>query len=169
MQQFRLSKSMYDAMVAHAREGFPNEVCGVIIGPAGELRELHRAHNSAPDPLYTYDFDSKDLLRVSNLADDAGWEFVAIYHSHPPFAEVFPSATDIAKAFHPDAVYIILAIGEVPPQVREQLRNPEKRAAVIRQFGDPQRLEPRMRAYRIIKADVFDRTGQAEELELVVI
>jgi proteasome lid subunit RPN8/RPN11 len=168
MQQFRLSKSMYDAMVAHACEGFPNEVCGVILGPIGELRELHRAHNSAPDPLYTYDFDPKDLLRLYELADDSGSEFTAIYHSHPPFAEVFPSATDIAKAFHPDAVYIILAIGTVPPQVREQLLNPEGRAAVIRQFGDPNFLEPRMRAYHIVKADVFDRTGQVEELELVV-
>src|SRR2546426_960579 len=118
MQQFRLSKSMYDAMVAHAREGFPNEVCGVILGPQGELRELHRARNSAPDPLYTYDFDPQDLLRLSQRADDAGWEFVAIYHSHPPFAEVFPSTTDIAKAFYPEAVYIILAIGSLPPQVR---------------------------------------------------
>ena len=35
-------------------------------------------------------------------------------------------------------------------------------------WGDPHLLEPRMRAYRIIKADVFDRTGQVEELELVV-
>ena len=168
MQKFSISKEMRDAMVAHAREGFPNEVCGVILGPKGELRELHRAHNSALDPLYTYDFDPKDLLHVSNLADDAGWEFVAIYHSHPPFAEAFPSATDIAKAFHPDAVYVILAIGTAPHQVREQLRNPEGRAAVIRQFGDPNFLEPRMRAYHIIKADVFDRTGQVEELELVV-
>lgn len=168
MQQFTLSRSMYEAMVAHAREGFPNEVCGVVLGPNGEMRELHRAHNSAADPLYTYDFDPKDLLRLYERADDAGWEFVSIYHSHPPFAEVFPSATDIAKAFHPDAVYVILAIGAVPPEVRERLRNREGREVEIRKLGDPAELQPRMRAYRINKADVFDRTGQVEELELVV-
>ena len=168
MEQFRLSQDMVDAMVAHAREGFPNEVCGVILGPRGEPREVHRAHNSADDPLYTYDFDPKDLLRLYELADDSDWEFAAIYHSHPPFAEVFPSATDIARAFHPDAVYIILAIGAVPPEMRERLRSRESRAAEIRALGDPGLLPPRMRAYRIVKADVFDRGGQVEELELIV-
>jgi proteasome lid subunit RPN8/RPN11 len=168
MQQFLLSKETYDAMVAHARAGFPNEVCGVILGPRGEPRELHRAHNAASDPLYTYDFDPKDLLRLYELADDAGWEFVVIYHSHPPFAEVFPSATDIARAFHPDAVYVIVAVGTVPTQVREQLRNRDGREALLRQWGDPNVLAPRMRAFRIVKADVFDRTGQVEELELIV-
>jgi proteasome lid subunit RPN8/RPN11 len=156
-------------MVSHAREGFPYEICGVILGPPGEMRELQRARNSAVDPLYTYDIDPKDLLRVHELADDSGWEFVAIYHSHPPFAEIYPSATDIAKAFHPDAIYIILAIGKVPAHMREQLRNPDTRAALIQHFGDTQHLEPRLRAYRIIKEDIFARSGQVEELEIVIV
>jgi proteasome lid subunit RPN8/RPN11 len=169
MQQITIPRSMYDAMVTHAREGFPNEICGVILGPPGEMRELHRARNSAADPLYTYDIDPKDLLRLYERADETGWDFVAIYHSHPPFAEVFPSATDIAKAFHPDAIYIILAIGRVPAQMREQLRNPEGRAALIRQFGDIEQLEPRLRAYRIIKEEVFARSGQVQEVEITVV
>jgi proteasome lid subunit RPN8/RPN11 len=159
---------MYDAMVAHAREGFPNEICGVIMGPPGEMREFHRAHNSASDPLYTYDMDSADLLRLNQLADDRDWEFVVIYHSHPPFAEVYPSATDIAKAFYPDAVYIILAIGRVPAHLREQLRDPGKRSAVVAQLGDPANMPPRMRAYRIIKDDLFSKEGRIEELAIKV-
>jgi proteasome lid subunit RPN8/RPN11 len=159
---------MVDAMVAHAREGFPNEICGVIIGPPGEMRELHRALNVAADPLYTYDMDGADLLRLNQLADDQGWELVCIYHSHPPFAEVYPSATDIAKAFYPDAIYIILAIGRIPQHFREQLRDPAGRAPVIAQMGDLAAMQPRMRAYRIVKEDIFSKEGRVEELEIIV-
>src|SRR5262249_13240317 len=159
---------IYDDMVAHAREGYPNEICGVVIGPPGEMRELHRARNVAADPLYTYDMDGADLLRLNQLADDQGWEFVCIYHSHPPFAEAYPSATDIAKAFYPDALYIILAIGRMPQHFREQLRARSKRDSVIAQMGDPAAMPPRMRAYRIVKEDLFSKDGRIEELEIAV-
>lgn len=156
-------------MVAHAREGFPNEICGMVVGPAGEMRELHRATNAAADPLYTYDIDPKDLLRLNELVDERGWEFSAIYHSHPPFAEVYPSATDIAKAFYPDAVYIILAIGQIPARYREQLRDPQRRTALQKELGDPQTMPPRMRAFRIHKQDVFDKVGVVEELQIEIV
>jgi proteasome lid subunit RPN8/RPN11 len=168
MQSVRIPKAICDSMIAHAREGFPNEVCGIIMGPPGEMREIHRAKNAAADPLYAYDIDGQDLLRLNELADDKNWDFVAIYHSHPPFAEVYPSATDIARAFYPDAVYIILAIGRVAAPFREQLRDPARRANALSQFGDPQTLPPRLRAYRIIKEDVFRKEGRVEELEVSI-
>lgn len=168
MQTLHIPRAIYDVMVTHARDGFPNEVCGVLIGPPGELREAHRAENAAADPLYTYDIDGRDLLRLNELADERGWEFSGIYHSHPPFAEVYPSATDIAKAFYPDAVYIILAIGQVPARFREQLRDPERRTALIQELGDPATLTPRMRAFNIVKEDWLSKEGRIEELQIAV-
>ena len=169
MRTIQIPRRIYDAMVAHARDGFPNEVCGIIVGPVGEMREAHRTRNAAADPLYTYDIEAHDLLRLNQLADDAGWEFVAIYHSHPPFAEVYPSATDIAKAFYPDTVYIILAIGHVSRDYREQLRDPQRRASVVSAWGDPQTMPPRMRAYRIVKDDWSSREGRVEELRVEIV
>ena len=122
MNTVRLPQHLFDFMLAHAREGFPDEVCGVILGPPGELREAHHAANAAADPLYTYDIAPQDLLRLNQLADEKGWEFVGIYHSHPPFAEAYPSASDIAKAFYPEAIYFILAIGRAPSPYRDRLR-----------------------------------------------
>ena len=168
MDTITIPHSIYDAMVAHAREGFPNEVCGVILGPPGEMREAQPAVNAASDPLYTYDIDGRDLLRLNQLADERGWEFVAIYHSHPPFAEVYPSATDIAKAFYPDAVYFILAIGRVDARFRERLRDPRQREALVRELGDPQDMPPRLRAFRIIKDDWSAKEGRVEELRVEV-
>ena len=168
MDTISIPRSIYDAMVAHAREGFPNEVCGVILGPPGQLREVHRAVNAASDPLYSYDIEGRDLLRLNGLADERDWEFVAIYHSHPPFAEVYPSATDIAKAYYPRAIYFILAIGRVEVHLRERLRDPAQRAGLRQTLGDPQSMPPRMRAYHITKADEFAKEGRVEELQISV-
>ncbi|MBI5879094.1 MAG: M67 family metallopeptidase [Chloroflexi bacterium] len=164
MDTVRIPRAFHAEMIAHAREGFPNEICGLIMGPHGELRELHRVRNAAIDPLYTYDMDPHELLRLNQRADDLGWEFTLIYHAHPPFAEAYPSATDVARAYYPDAVYVILAIGRAGTHLREQMRDPAQRAAVVAVLGDPQALEPRVRAYRIIKDDLFGKTGRIEEL-----
>ncbi|MBI3734653.1 MAG: M67 family metallopeptidase [Chloroflexi bacterium] len=169
MEPVRVPKNIYEAMVAHAREGFPNEVCGVILGPPWEMREAHRAANAAADPLYTYDMSPQDLFRLNRLAEDTGWEFVAIYHSHPPFAAIYPSATDIAKAFYPDAVYFILAIGQTPLGDREGLRDRQRRADWQSQLGDPRALAPRIRAYRILKDDLFGHEGRVEELQIEIV
>jgi len=163
-----IPRDFHAQMIAHARDGFPNEICGLVIGPRGEMRELHRLRNAAPDPLVTYDMDPHDLLRLNQHADDLGWEFTLIYHAHPPFAEAYPSATDVAKAFYPDAVYVIVAIGRAGPHAREQMRDPATRAAAVAALGDPQTLEPRLRAFRIIKDDLFDKTGRIEELQVEI-
>ncbi len=167
MDTIQIPRAIYDAMVAHARDGFPNEVCGVVLGANGELREVQRARNTAPDPLYTYDMDERELLRLYQREDE-GLTFSIIYHSHPPFAEVYPSATDIAKAFYPDAIYIILAIGQIDARFRERLRDPAQRASVQRELGDPQTMPPRVRAYRIIKDDVFAKEGRVDELHIEI-
>ena len=168
MQTVQIPRGMYDAMVAHAREGFPYEVCGVIVGPPGEMHEIHRVTNVASDPLYTYDMEPHELLRLNQLADGRGWEFVVIYHSHPPFAEVYPSVTDIAKAFYPDAIYVILAIGRVDASHRERLRDRQQRERLRGELGNPQIMPPRLRAYRIVKADIFGKVGQVEELKVEI-
>ncbi len=46
-----------------------------------------------------------------------GIELLAIYHSHPTSAPV-PSKTDLARAFWPDAVYLIVSLAAEEPVVR---------------------------------------------------
>ncbi len=38
--------------------------------------------------------------------EDAGLELLAIYHSHPR-GPATPSETDVARAFYPEAIYLI--------------------------------------------------------------
>ncbi len=97
-----------DAMHAHAVEGFPEEVCGVLFeGPDGQVvRRMQNVQNAlhAADPVANprdartaYQFDTGELLEVSRQGDAPGWRIVLFYHSHPQHGAYF-SDTDKARA-----------------------------------------------------------------------
>ena len=113
----RIEPAPWREMVSHARKTYPNECCGAMLGSIADgQKTVHLAfplENASEGQREShYELRPKDLLRADKEARDRKLDLIGIYHSHPPFAEVYPSATDIAKAFYPDAVYIILAIGQ---------------------------------------------------------
>jgi proteasome lid subunit RPN8/RPN11 len=110
----RLSRSIYEELVAHAREDAPNECCGLIGGSDGAAKTVYRARNVEASPL-RYNLDPKDQFRIMTEMDERGEELAAIYHSHTK-SPAYPSQTDINLAAYPDAVYLIvsLADGEEP-------------------------------------------------------
>lgn len=114
--RFDLDRAIHDAIVEHARSDFPYEVCGLLAGTGGELRKHYRIANAARSMTY-YSMDPKAMLRAFNEIDDAGWDLLAIYHSHT-HTEAFPSATDVELAFYPDAVYLIVSLQESTPVMR---------------------------------------------------
>ena len=95
-------------IIAHAREGWPDEVCGILSGKAGVVASLVRARNVAEDRRINYTVDPQTLLRQFDF-EDAGEELIAIYHSHPS-SPAYPSATDAQLATYPDAVYLICSL-----------------------------------------------------------
>jgi proteasome lid subunit RPN8/RPN11 len=108
----RISRELYDAMVAHALADAPNECCGVISSRDGEAVELHRIENTAHSPL-RYEMDSREQRRVMLAIDDADLDVGIIYHSHTRSAP-FPSQTDINLAFYPDSLYVIIGLASGP-------------------------------------------------------
>ena len=113
----RIPQELIDQMVTHAREDAPNECCGMVGGRDGEARTVHRTRNALASP-FSYDIDSKDLIRTYNEITDAGDDLVAIYHSHTRSAAQ-PSQTDINLAHYPDSVYIIVSLEDSEqPDVR---------------------------------------------------
>jgi proteasome lid subunit RPN8/RPN11 len=104
----RISRSLYDEMIAHAREDAPNECCGMIAAQDGRAVQLYRA---------VYEVDPQDQYRIEMAIEDAGMELGAIYHSHTR-SEPYPSQTDINLAFHPDALYVIVGLNGSEPDVR---------------------------------------------------
>ena len=103
-----LARTVYDGIIAHAREGKPEEICGILRGRAGRATQLYRARNLAEDKIDNYDVDPQTLLKQFEF-EEAGDEMVAIYHSHP-VSVAYPSATDAWNAHYPDTYYLICSL-----------------------------------------------------------
>ena len=112
----RISRSLYDELIAHARADAPNECCGMIAARDGEAVAVHRATNAAASPL-RYVIDGKEQYEIQTAIEDAGLDLGAIYHSHTRSAPE-PSPTDVNLAFYPDALYVIVGVKEDEPDVR---------------------------------------------------
>ncbi len=108
MESIRLPKAIVDEIIAHAREGKPEEVCGILRGRDGQVLELIRARNVAQDRIHDYTVDPQTLLRQFDF-EDRGDAMVGIYHSHP-VSPAYPSATDAWNAHYPESAYLIVSL-----------------------------------------------------------
>ena len=112
-----LPRSIHDAIIAHAQEGAPKEICGLLRGRNGMVTDLLRANNIAANPIIDYEIAPEALLAVFDW-EDAGDELAAIYHSHTT-DPAYPSPTDAYKAHYPDTVLLICSLQDaVKPVLR---------------------------------------------------
>ncbi len=103
-----LPEHLAETIIVHAREGAPEEICGVLRGRGLHAYEVVRGQNIADERIENYTVDPQTLLRQFDF-EDAGDEMMGIYHSHP-VSEAYPSATDAWNAYYPDAVYFICSL-----------------------------------------------------------
>jgi len=108
MSIVHLARTVHDGIIAHAREGKPEEICGILRGRDGRATSLYRARNLAEDRIDNYDVDPQTLLKQFEF-EEAGDEMVAIYHSHP-VSVAYPSATDAWNAHYPETYYLICSL-----------------------------------------------------------
>ena len=124
MSIVQLPRTVYEGIVAHAREGKPEEVCGILRGRAGRAAALYRARNLAEDRIDNYDVDPQTLLKQFEF-EEAGDAMVAIYHSHP-VSVAYPSATDAWNAHYPETYYLICSLEfDDAPAIRAFRMEPE--------------------------------------------
>lgn len=104
----RLTRAQADEIVAHAQETYPNECVGLLAGREGRVLRVYRGRNVDESP-YTYRLDDRQLLAILRELDEERLDLVGIYHSHTA-SDAYPSRTDVARAFYPDAVYVIVSL-----------------------------------------------------------
>jgi proteasome lid subunit RPN8/RPN11 len=134
-----LPAAIREAIVAQARAEYPNESCGLIIGDGaaadgGRALRYETVRNKAASP-YRYEIDPADLYRLTIETDDASEVFWGIVHSHTHTPAV-PSPTDIALAFYPDALYLLVSLSA--------------------DEADPATRAPGLRAWRIVAGEVHE-------------
>ncbi len=120
----RISRSLYDEMVAHALEEAPNECCGMVASKDGAAERVLRATNIHASPL-RYEIEAGEMFRLLSEIEDSGLQLGAIYHSHTRSAP-YPSQTDINIAVPPElgtpmwpgTIYVILGVAGAEPDVR---------------------------------------------------
>ncbi|MBM3470566.1 MAG: M67 family metallopeptidase [Armatimonadetes bacterium] len=96
------------AIVYHARQQYPNECCGLVAGRGSRVERVFLGTNVERSP-FTYRFDPQEQFRFFREMDVLGLELLGIYHSHPR-SPAYPSQTDIAQAFYPEAAYLIVSL-----------------------------------------------------------
>lgn len=108
-----LPPDSYEAILDHAREGAPREVCGVLGGHRSDrgatVDAVRPVPNVADAPRTRYELDPERQLAVIEGIETDGGDVIGFYHSHPE-GPADPSATDRAQATWPDAYYVILSL-----------------------------------------------------------
>lgn len=103
-----LPVELANQIIDHAREGKPEEICGVLRGQELTAHELIRGENIAEDRVNNYTVDPQTLLLQFKFEEE-GDEMMGIYHSHP-ISVAYPSATDAWNAYYPDSIYFICSL-----------------------------------------------------------
>ena len=102
----------------HAKEAFPEECCGFLIGREGQPRRVLEARGAknvaTEDRVRRYVIDPLELLHADDDARRRGLEVVGIYHSHPNHPAA-PSEFDRSRAT-PWYTYVILSIVDRDPR-----------------------------------------------------
>ena len=101
------------AMVAHARETYPNECCGAMLGSADNGTKLvsvaMRLQNSfAGAQAARYELRPEDLLAADKAARERDLDLIGIYHSHPD-CDAYFSKTDLQNSC-PWYSFVVLCI-----------------------------------------------------------
>jgi proteasome lid subunit RPN8/RPN11 len=125
----KIPKAIVEQIIAHARDTYPNESCGILAGRDSGPTHIYQVKNTDPNPRIRYLMDAQEQFWIFKNMRHNGLQLVAIYHSHP-HTEAYPSPTDVKLAYYPEAYYILTSL------------------------QDPQ--NPVMHAYRIIDGKITE-------------
>ncbi len=139
-------------VLRHTCACFPNEACGILLGPPAQGPDLQiteavlapNVHQG--DQTKHYEIDVQLLIDTQRNARARGLAILAYFHSHPNLAAYF-SPTDLALA-HPHSTHLVLSLQngafhharafrvhenqalEIPLSYPEKMQAPERSAQV---------------------------------------
>lgn len=109
----KIEQEAWNRMVEHARETYPNECCGAMLGPIdGDLKTVRIAlplENAYPGAQRErYELRPEDLLFAEREARKNGMDLIGIFHSHPD-CDAYFSKTDLENSC-PWYSFVVLSI-----------------------------------------------------------
>jgi proteasome lid subunit RPN8/RPN11 len=109
----KIARAAMEAVKAHGAEGYPHEICGILVGPRGSrtATEAKRARNIIVERARDrYEIDPRDHIRIQREADADGQDIVGYYHSHPDHPAQ-ASRFDTERAWS-GYVYLIVSVAK---------------------------------------------------------
>ena len=106
----RVSKSIYEGIVNHAKREWPLECCGILAGKNETVEKAFELTNTEKSSI-RFLMSPQEQLKVFEEMEKESMEMIAIYHSHPHTIP-FPSETDVKMAFYPEVSSIIISLKE---------------------------------------------------------
>ena len=107
----RVLRGVYDAMLEHARKGYPNEACGILAGKRRDEASAFFPMRNLDESSISYFMDPKEQLQVFRKMRGLKIEMRGIVHSHVA-SEAYPSQKDIRLAFYPEVSYFIVSLSD---------------------------------------------------------
>lgn len=121
MSVLNISPRVYSSVVTHAKNGYPNEACGILAGSQdGQATEFFPMANVDYSSI-SYFMDPKEQLRVFKQMREMGLKMTGIFHSHVA-SEAYPSAKDVRLAFYNDISYMIISLSDMQNPVLRSFR-----------------------------------------------
>ena len=105
-----IRQHVLDAIAAHARADAPIECCGLLVGTRARIDDSVPTRNVVASPT-RYEVDPREHIALIRTLRGTDRLIVGTYHSHPAGPAV-PSPTDVARAFYPDFIYLIVSLAE---------------------------------------------------------
>lgn len=112
----RLPQQIFEALIAHAKQDFPLEACGILGGEDGVVSHHYPMANTDQSNEH-FMMDPKEQFAVVKELRAQGKRMAAIYHSHPE-TPARPSEEDIRLALTPEVSYVIISLAGSEPTLK---------------------------------------------------
>lgn len=96
-------------VIAHAKRGAPEEVCGWLAGRKDRAIRAYPVPNASKNPDLGFEMEPEAQLRAMREIREAGLDLTATYHSHPR-TPAEPSAYDLVLAAYPNSIHLIVSL-----------------------------------------------------------
>jgi len=109
-----MARAIRRAMLHDARAARPRECCGLLVGTGRRVMFAVPMRNVAPGTT-RYRLDAAEHIAVRRMMRRLvpAVELVGVYHSHP-VGPARPSPTDVAEAFYPGWIHLIVGLRPKP-------------------------------------------------------